>query len=293
MNSNLRDGILVEWKRFFRPRRMLLAMLLFLSPIVVYYAGRLILLKPSAEREWIAKQAVQAEVNFDGNLVHIGNVRNFIYRTAEDFEPRYENRTYDLEKIESAWFILSSFGANWRGPAHGFMSFGFSDSQYVAISVESRKEESEAYSLWKGLFNTFEVIYVIGDERDLIGQRAVASHDEVLVYPIDTSRELVRRMFVAMLERATALVESPEFYNTITNNCTINLYDHARHLAPQRWSYSWRLQFPGYEDELLLDMGLIDTDLSLKEARERFRVNERAERYLGDPEFSSLIRKGP
>ncbi len=35
------------------------------------------------------------------------------------------------------------FSRRWRGPAHAFVSFGFDDGQYLAISVEARREQGE------------------------------------------------------------------------------------------------------------------------------------------------------
>ena len=58
-----------------------------------------------------------------------------------------------------------------RGPAHAFVSFGFDDGGYVAISVEARREAGETYSPARGLMKQFEIMYVVGDERDLIGLR--------------------------------------------------------------------------------------------------------------------------
>ena len=36
-----------------------------------------------------------------------------------------------------------------------------------------------------------------------------------------------------MLGRANALASTPEFYNTLTNNCTSNVVDHVNHIAPR------------------------------------------------------------
>ena len=150
------------------------------------------------------------------------------------FTPAYDDRAYDLDKLESVWFIVTPFSTHWRGPAHTFVSFGFSDSQYVAISVEARREPGESYGPLTGLFKQFELIYVIGDERDLIGSRAAYGGYDVYLYPIRTTRERIRALFLEMLARSNALATQPEFYNTLTNNCTSNVVDHVNHIAPRR-----------------------------------------------------------
>ena len=58
----------------------------------------------------------------------------------------------------------------------------------------------------------------------------------------------------------------------------------------RRVPLSYKVLLPAYSDELAHDLGLIDTDLSLEDARHRFRINDRAERFADDPEFSTRIR---
>jgi hypothetical protein len=121
----------------------------------------------------VPQQAVMAHADVRGDSVYVSRVRNFSYTAEEVFTAAYDDRRYDLNKLETVWFIVTPFSTHWRGPAHTFVSFGFSDSQYVAISVEARREPGETYGPLTGLFRRFELIYVVGDERDLIGSRAV------------------------------------------------------------------------------------------------------------------------
>jgi hypothetical protein len=225
-----------------------------------------------------------------GDSVRIGRVRNFSYTKEEEFTPAYDDRAYDLTKLETVWFIVTPFSKRWRGPAHTFVSFGFADSQYVGISVEARREPGETYSPITGLFRQFELMYVIGDERDLIGSRAVYGGYDVYVYPIHASRERIRALFLEMLGRANALAVRPEFYNTLTNNCTSNVVDHVNHIVPRAVPRGIKTVLPGYADEVAYSLGLIDNSISLDEARRRFRVNDQASRFATSPDFSRRIR---
>ena len=119
-----------------------------------------------------------------------------------DFDVRWERRSYDLRDLETVWFIVEPF-SKVRGPAHTFLCFGFGDSTFVSISVELRKEVGESFHPLPGLLRQYELQYVVGDERDLIGLRANHRHDSVFVYPVRTTPEKKRELFVAMLERAT------------------------------------------------------------------------------------------
>jgi hypothetical protein len=200
-------------------------------------------------------------------------------------------RSYDLGKLQTVWFILAPFEPDNRGPAHSFLSFGFADSQYVAVSVEARKEKDETYSILKGVLKRYEIMYVVGDERDLVRLR-VARGDDVYLYPIRTTPAKARALFVQMLERANRLGREPEFYNTLTNNCTTNILEHANSVASKKIPYGREVLLPGYADELARELGLIDTDLPIEEARRRFHINARARTAFQDSLFSRRIRGG-
>ena len=247
--------------------------------------------EPTNDRVWAPEHAVMASADFRGDSVRIRQLRNFSYESATKFTPSYDDRSYDLSRLESAWFIVTPFSKQWRGPAHTFVSFGFADSQYVAISVEARREPSEHYAVLTGLFERFELIYVVGDERDLIGSRTAFDDYDVYLYPVHAPREKIRQLFVDMLERANRLRTHPEFYNTVTNNCTSNVVAHVNSITPRRVPHGIKTVLPGYTDEVAHTLGLIDTTIALDAARRKYRVNERARRFAGRPDFSLRIRE--
>ena len=258
--------------------------------VVAVSVAALAVMQPRADRRWAPEHAVMAHADVRGDAVHLHRLRNFSYMTEKQFTPAYDDRTYDLNKLETVWFIVTPFSKHWRGPAHTFVSFGFADSQYVAISVEARREPGETYGGLTGLFKQFEMIYVIGDERDLIGSRAVYGGYDVYLYPIRTTPARARALFTEMLARANALATQPEFYNTLTNNCTSNIVDHVNHIVPRAVPQGIKTILPGYADDVAYSLGLIDNSISLEEARRRFRVNEQASRFATDPSFSRRIR---
>jgi hypothetical protein len=51
------------------------------------------------------------------------------------------------------------------------VSFGFEGKDYLAISIETRKERGESYSTIAGFFKQYEQVYIVADERDLIRVR--------------------------------------------------------------------------------------------------------------------------
>jgi hypothetical protein len=257
--------------------------------LALAYTILVIVVRPSNQRDWSTDQAVLPFAEFDGPMVRVHNIRNFRYRSVSDFTPAYYDKSFDLRKLEKVWFVVEPFG-KWRGPAHTFVTFGFGNDDYLAISVEIRKEKGESFSPLKGLLRRYEVMYVAGDERDLIALRAKYRGDQVYLYPIRTTPERMRRMLTGMLSRMNKLRAEPEFYNTLTNTCTTNLVRHVNTITPGRIPLRLGILLPGYSDELALELGLIDTNLPLDEARRTFDITPIATRYAEDDSFSSRIR---
>jgi hypothetical protein len=270
--------------RFFR------ALLLIFTLAIVGYLVLIAVVRPSNDRNWSTDQARLPSAVFSGDSVRVQNVRNARYRSTSDFDVRWEDRQYDLRKLESVWFIVEPF-SHWRGPAHTFLSFGFSNGDYVAISVEIRKEKGESFSPLSGLLRQYELTYVVGDERDLIGLRTNHRHDDVYLYQVRTTTEKMRELFISMLNRANQLVQEPEFYNTLTNTCTTNIVDHINVIAPGRIPFSYKTLLPAYSDDLTYDLGLINTTLSRDQYRAAHQINELAKRYADKDKFSEAIRK--
>jgi Domain of unknown function (DUF4105) len=249
--------------------------------------------EPSNDRDWTPDQARLPWAELAGRRVEVHNVRNARYRSAEDYDVAWEDRSYDLDRLRSAWFVVEPFESqDWEGPAHTLMSFGFAGGDYLAVSVEIRKEKGEGFSPWKGLARQYEVTYVVGDERDLIQLRTNHRRDPVYLYPVRAPRERIEQMFVSMLRRANHLRQEPEHYNTLTNTCTTNIVRHVNELVPGRVPWSYKILLPGYSDELAYKLGLIDTELPFSAAKQHFRIDDDALRAAGRDDFSRRIRQG-
>jgi Domain of unknown function (DUF4105) len=272
-------------KRVFRFRMLLYAFI----AVLLGYGLLVLLVRPSNNRIWSPDQVRTAIATIAGDSIEIRNVRNTHYRSISDFDVRWENRTYDLKKLESVWFLVEPF-ADWRGPAHTFLSFGFSDGQYIAISVEIRKEKDESFSPLAGILRQYELAYIIGDERDLIGLRANHRRDDVYLYKIKTTPQKMRALFLSMLERSNVVAQKPEFYNTLTNTCASNIVDHIDIIAPGRIPFSYRTLLPAYSDDLTYELGLIDTKLSRDNYRAAHKINLQAKQHAASSDFSKAIR---
>jgi hypothetical protein len=248
------------------------------------------MLRPSNDRIWSPDQAELPYAEIHGDLVKVHNIRNAEYRTVDDYTVRYYDKIFDLRTIKSVDFIQVPF-ADTPAIAHVMLSFGFEGDQYVVLSVEIRKEKGEAYSAVKGFFNQYELMYVLADERDVIWKNSIGWQCEVYVWRTKATPEQARELFLDVMRRVNKLQRKPEFYNTITNNCTTNIRQHINHLVPDRVPYDYRVLLPGYSDKLAYDLGLLDTSLPYESARVKARVNYKAYLCREDADFSAKIRR--
>jgi len=267
----------------------------WLRPIIAVAAFALVLtwwlsLQPSNNRDWNPRASVLPHAEIAGSRVTIRNVRNCDYRAADDFDVRYDDRTFDLNTLQSVDLFLISLGSPHL--AHTMISFGFADGSYICFSIETRTEKTEGYSAVKGFFRQFELIYLVGDERDLVRLRANYKNDPVLLYRLHTppGSPQARRLFLDYIARINQLHDRPEWYNALQHNCTTSV--RAQRAVADRAPFDWRMLLNGHLDEMLLERGMIDTSLSIDELRRRCLINDRARAADQDPDFSRLIRAG-
>ena len=266
--------------------RILTAYLVVLAVVIVWWRG----IEPSNERDWQADVAVLPYADIDGDQIVVHNIRNFDYRSETDYTPAYYDKRFDLRKLEGVDLVA----VYWMGPAiaHTFASFAFEGGDHLAISIETRKEKGEGYSTVKGFFRQYELYYVVADERDVIRLRTNYRHDppeDVYVYRLQGPIENGRRVFMEYMKQINALRVRPEFYNTLTSNCTTaiwyNTLINADHLP-----FSWKILASGYVPEYLYEAGRLDTNVPFSELTRRAHVNARAQAADAAPDFSRRIR---
>lgn len=246
--------------------------------------------RPLSERDWASDHSRMIRTEVLDDRVRLHDLRDFDWSAPEGAQEHYRTADYELADVRRVWFVLAPFAKRWRGLAHSFLSFEFSDDRFLAVSVEARRQSGESYSLLRGIWRGFETTYVVGTERDLIGQRAIRG-DTLFLYPSRATPAQARDLFVDMMRRADSLREHPEWYNTFLNNCTTNLRDHVNRIATDPLPWGWGILMPGYSDALALGHGLLDTELGIDEARERFRVDPLArEAVTAGDDFGRLIR---
>jgi hypothetical protein len=245
---------------------------------------------PDPNEDWVPQHGRKSVVKVEGDKVYVKNVRNFTWRTESDFTPAYYDRVYDLNAISSMYYVLSPI-FDLRGVAHVWVSFGFSDGQAVSVSVEARGVKERPYGLFRSMFRQFQLIYVVGDERDVVGLRGGIWQNEVRFYPARTTQERKRALFLDMMRRAESLDKHPEFYHLITNNCMNNITYHVRRLGGRPVPSNLALLLTGFSDRAAYDYGFIDTDLPFEKAREAYRIDEWMRDTPLDETFSKRLRQ--
>ena len=269
------------WRSRSKHRFLLFSALFF--TILVWWAS----IHPSHDRPWRPDVAVMPRATLDGDLVHLTGFRHFDYRSTNDFTIRYEDRTYSLSDLQSMDFFVSY----WKlGPVgHTFVSFNFDNAPPLCISIETRPEVGESFAPIASLFKQFELIYVIGDERDIVKVRTNHRQESVFLYRISSTPEKIRLLLLTYLEKINALADQPEFYHLLSNNCTINIAAHAKAIG-RTDRFDIRYLLNGLIDQYLYGVGAIDTTLPFPELRERSSINAAALSAADDPRFSERIR---
>jgi len=245
-------------------------------------------IQPSNDKNWQKDVSVLAYATIDKNLIKFYNIRNFKYTTEDRYIVSYYDETFDLDKLSGIDFIATY----WMGPsiAHTFLSFSFSDDKHLAISIEVRKEVGESYSMLRGFFKQNEIYYVVADERDLIGLRTNIRKnpiEHVYLYQIKANLDEERRVFLNYVKKINLLKTNPEFYNTLTTNCTTSIW---KNVTDKK--LTWEMLVSGYSAHYLYENGLLKTyGLSFKELKKRSYINPLVSGKPIDEFYSKNIRK--
>jgi hypothetical protein len=180
------------------------------------------------------------------------------------------------------------------GPvAHTFVSFDFDDgTPPLCISIECRPEVGEGFAPVASMFKQFELIYVVGDERDIVRVRTDFRKEHVFLYRVRATPDGVRRLLRIYLNRINSLADHPEWYHLLSNNCTVNIIRYSRAAGGQHARLDYRHLLNGLIDRYLYGLGVIDTSLPFDELRRRSDINAAARDADNRPDFSARIRAG-
>ncbi len=245
-------------------------------------------LTPALDKDWAADVAQISHGEIDGDVLTMHNVRNFNYRSVDDFDQRWETRTYNLGNLQGLDLFLSYWASD--NIAHTILSWDFGADGHLAVSIETRKDKNQQYSAVKGFFKQYEIAYVAADERDIIRLRTNYRKERVYLYRFDVPEERALALLKDYLKTMNELVDTPRFYDALTHNCTTTIKIHADAINPGKPApLDWRLLATGHVDELMYDRKNVSTSLPFAELRQASRVDLKMQQE-GREGFSEKMR---
>lgn len=246
--------------------------------------------QPSHDRLWRPDLAVLPFAEIEHDRVLLKNIRDCEYRTSDDYDVRHFDRQVMLDDVRTIDFIVVPF-VNAPLIAHTMLSFGLANGEQIVFSVEARLEQGEDYALMAGTNNDYELMWVVGTERDLIRLRTEVRKVDVYLYRTRATPEQVQKVFLAAVARVNQIARQPEFYDLVSNNCTTNIVDLVNQLRPGAVPEDIRVLLPGHSDRLAYDLGLLAAQGPFDQIKAASKVNLVAQLYADAPNFSQAIRQ--
>jgi hypothetical protein len=231
--------------------------------VAVLWIGTLLAARrPSLSRDWDEDVRVLAGVEElpDGS-VRLTQVRDWRYARDAVLARDYHDVRYDPGEVEGLWVYEQELGLGGR-IAHTFLVFEFPESygsdRWLGLSVETRREVGETYSLVGGVLQKFEVTHIWAKEEDLVRRRVELLDYPLTRYRVTVSNENVARLFRRFVRETAELARTPRWYNTLTTNCTSSLIQYVNTVEPGSipWHYSFVLT--GRTDDYLARLGYLD-----------------------------------
>lgn len=247
-------------------------------------------IQPRSDRIWAEDVARGVSGVIHGDFVTISNVRDFDWQTRDEAVPAWRDMTFDLGTITS----VDLFNSTWSSPliAHTLIGFGFEDGRHLVFSAEIRREKGEVFSTFGGFFRQFELVMIAATESDIVRLRTTMRREDVSLFPLRVTPDQARELFLSYITRANALQERPEFYNTLTSNCTTIIWELA-HTFERSLPFDWRVLVSGKLPEYLQDRGLLLVDAPIAEIRSAARISDLAQQSDAKGEaYSAMIRSG-
>lgn len=217
---------------------------------------------PRLDRDWDDDVAVLAEVSIapDGTQFTIRKVRNWRYESTGPTTRDRFDATYRFADLTGMAFYEQPLDRSGL-IAHTFVVFEFSGDYaepLLGVSVETRRERGETYSLLKGALRGFELTYTWASASDLVARRVSYLQYRLRRYPVRQPLADQRRYLERFLLDTIALAKQPRWYNTLTTNCTNVIIGQANAVEADFVPFHHSFIFTGLAARYLSERGILD-----------------------------------
>lgn len=247
-------------------------LILFFLFFLAVFSFWILLQKPRHDRNWEEGHEKLPQINIEAEKIKVTNFRDFNWLDGGGVEKNYKQEEFDLSKLEGVDVIISHF-SDFEGLAHIFLSFRFSDHKNMVISFETRREVGEKFSPWLGLIRKFEIIYVVGSEKDIIGVRTDIRKERVYLYPTVADANKSRDLLLSLVQDINNIYQSPTFYNTLFKNCTNAITRRVEDISAVKFPLTYKTLMPGFMDEVLYDIELIPHERTFQEIKDYYLID--------------------
>ena len=97
-------------------------------------------------------------------------------------------------------------------------------------------------------------------------------------------------LLLAMVSKLNKLAVEPEWYHSLLTTCNTSIVNIVNQITPGRIPFLWRNFLPGYTPKAALRLKLIEDWGGLENTLAAGRVDEVAQRWSGDGDYSAMLR---
>ena len=262
---------------------LLFALLLFIE-----------LKRPRQNRAWCPEHSKTARVEIENDNVKIYNFVRAKYKGPLDPEKViHETFEFNLNQLQGIAILLEEFpvkiGKFTFIPAHLFLSFELEDGRVFSISVAGRRLRNEKISFKRVLPHYKEIFYKVINEKDTIVARAYFEKDPMFVFPLEASKEQIKKVFLDMAKKINKLDKRPEWFDTFSKNCTREAVRHLRRAGFPFPRFSSRYIFTNSFEKLLFEKGFLKVK-DPKQVRKVYDFTEFIIKHKDDEDLSLKLR---
>jgi hypothetical protein len=255
-------------------RRALVALFVITLVLLIVVSLRV----PSLSRAWDEDVSVLAGVEVSNDeLVTLTQIRDWNYAISSISSKKYFDAAFDPKDIVAMWMYEQQLDASGL-IAHTFLVFEFNESyergRYLGLSVETRREQGEEYSIIGGALRAFEITHIWATEKDLVTRRVQYLDYPLTRYRLEIPAEYRSRIFLKFVNETRSLASVPRWYNTVINNCTSSLIKYVNESEPGAIPLHYSYALTGKVDEYLEQLGYKASGYSLHITRKFFETHD-------------------